>query len=185
MTTMDIRTSNDEALRVLNASVDGVIEILQDTSDEVLKSARCNTGTHFLARLVSLVCVVVVLTCHVALCSGCTSLHWAAGSGQMEVILYLVQDRLVSVNIRATKKARGRTPLHYACRNGYLEAAKLLVKLGADMDARAKHDVSPFQLAVWQNHMDVCRWLVGSLHLVSSCAFYPTNNVYIGGGKTS
>jgi ankyrin repeat protein len=104
--------------------------------------------------------------------SGCTSLHWAAGSGQMEVISYLVRDRLVSVDIRATKKARGRTPLHYACRNGCLETAKLLVELGADVDARAKHDVSPFQLAVWQNHMDVCRWLVRVLHDVSFCSFY-------------
>ena len=104
--------------------------------------------------------------------SGCTSLHWAAGSGQMEVILYLVRDRLVSVDIRATKKARGRTPLHYACRNGCLEAAKLLVELGADVDARAKHDTSPLQLAFWQNHVDVCRWLVGFLYLVSSYSFY-------------
>ena len=46
---MDIRTSNDEALRVLSASVEGVIEILQDTSDEILKSAQCNTGMHLLS----------------------------------------------------------------------------------------------------------------------------------------
>lgn len=70
--------------------------------------------------------------------------------------------RGVSVDICATKKARGRSPLHYACRNGGLEAAQLLVELGANVDIRAKHGVSPFQLAVWQNNLEICRWLVRS-----------------------
>jgi ankyrin repeat protein len=50
--------------------------------------------------------------------------------------------------------------LHYAARNGNIQAAQLLVELGADVDVRAKHGVSPFQLAVWQKHLDICRWLV-------------------------
>jgi uncharacterized protein YjhX (UPF0386 family) len=41
---MEIRTSDEEARRVLHASVAGAIEVLQDTSDEVL-SARCTSGT--------------------------------------------------------------------------------------------------------------------------------------------
>lgn len=100
------------------------------------------------------------LTLPESLLIGCTSLHWAAGSNQRNVIRYLVEQRSVDVNILATKKARGRTPLHYAARNGCLDAAQLLVQLGAKVDARAKHGVSPFQLAVWQNNLDVCRWLV-------------------------
>lgn len=71
-----------------------------------------------------------------------------------------MEKRSVPVDIPATKKANRRTPLHYAARNGCLEAAKLLVELGADVNARAKHGVSPFQLAVWQNNLDICRWLV-------------------------
>lgn len=66
----------------------------------------------------------------------------------------------MDVNVLATKKSMGRTPLHYACRNGLLQAARLLVELGATVDARAKHGVSPFQLAVWQNHLDICKYLV-------------------------
>lgn len=62
---------------------------------------------------------------------GCAPLHWAAGSNQLEVIRYLVEERSVHVDVAATKKARGRTSLHYAARNGCLEAAKLLVRLGA------------------------------------------------------
>jgi ankyrin repeat protein len=120
--------------------------------------------------------------------AGCTSLHWAAGSNKMEVIRYLVEDRLVPVDIRATKKARGRTPLHYACRNGMLQSAKLMVELGADVDARAKHDVSPFQLAVWQNHLDVCKWLVRVVHVVSFL-FLPHHRLTlytrVGGGTRS
>lgn len=47
VTKMEIRTSDEEARRVLHASVEGAIEVLQDTSDEVL-SARCTSGTALL-----------------------------------------------------------------------------------------------------------------------------------------
>ena len=76
---------------------------------------------------------------------------------------YLVTQQLLDVNVVATKKAKGRTPLHYSCRNGYLEASQYLVKLGANVNAKAKHGVSPFQLAVWQNHLPICVWLVSSM----------------------
>lgn len=91
---------------------------------------------------------------------GCTCLHWAAGTNQVETIRYLVTRRGVPVDICATKKARGRSPLHYAARNGSLEAAQLLVEMGANVNVRAKNGVSPFQLAVWQNNLEICRWLV-------------------------
>jgi hypothetical protein len=71
-----------------------------------------------------------------------------------------VRQKLFSVNVPAVKKARGRTPLHYSCRNGGLEAAQWLVSSKAQVDPRAKHGVTPFQLAVWQNQVLICQWLV-------------------------
>lgn len=131
---MVVHAGDEESQRVLQAANDGQLNALKDSNRSIIKSARCK--------------------------SGCTTLHWAAGSNQEEVVRWLVEEAGMDVNMAATKKAKGRTPLHYACRNGHLEAAKLLVRLGADVDARAKHNVSPFQLAVWQNHLTLCQWLV-------------------------
>lgn len=131
---MEIRAKNDDIRRILQASVDGDIDYLDTIPERALADARCS--------------------------SGCTALHWAAGMEQLEVVRFLIGDKSFHVDIPATRKARGRTPLHYACRNGCLDAAKLLVSLGAKVDERAKHGVSPFQLAIWQNHLNICEWLV-------------------------
>lgn len=132
---MEIRAKSEQDSRLLLAAAEGDIEGLKDASSHSLRNTVCT--------------------------SGCTCLHWAAGCNQVEVLSYLVMEREIPVDLRAVKKARDRTPLHYACRNGHLEAAKWLVEIGgADPDARAKHGVSPFQLAVWQNRLTICQWLV-------------------------
>ena len=108
--------------------------------------------------------------------SGCTLLHWAAGSNQVGVLEYLLspldgksgpsvfQDedsiRAVDLPVTRCKKSLGRTPLHYACRNGCLEAVQWLVQVGgASIGVLAKQGVTPFQLAVWQNRLDICLFL--------------------------
>lgn len=135
---MEIKAGSEHIRRVLQAAADGRIDELiaaHEVEDHHLEQYRCS--------------------------SGCTALHWAAGANQVAVVRYLVQERGVNINIAATKKAKGRTPLHYACRNGCLEAVQILVdELGASVDIRAKHSVSPFQLAVWQNHLPICQFLV-------------------------
>lgn len=131
---MDIKAGSEHARRLLQAAADGRVEELREANDEELRTTRCS--------------------------SGCTALHWAAGANQQSVMAYLLEERSVPVDIKATKKAKNRTPLHYAARNGCLEAARLLIARGADVDARAKHGVSPFQLAVWQNHLPICRYFV-------------------------
>ena len=144
-----IVASNSAAQKVLQAANDGNLSLLQQTvPPSLLWQARCK--------------------------SGCTALHWAAGNNQPHCVHHLLllpsQQRGDNdgsttcpslVDTVATGKARGRTALHYACRNGHLDMARLLVeRYGATADARAKHGVTPFQLAVWQNHLDICQWLV-------------------------
>jgi len=106
---------------------------------------------------------------------GCGVLHWAAGMGHFALVRYFlaappqqasIRDprsySLVVVNQPAQGNSQGRTPLHYACRNGHLNIAKYLVEEhGAEVNpVEAHHGVSPFQLAVWRNHLDICQWLV-------------------------
>lgn len=97
--------------------------------------------------------------------SGCTALHWAAGSNQVDVVRYLVTMVGMDVNVAvaSNKKAAGRTPLHYAARNGFLEAATCLVEeFGANCNALAKHRVTPFQFAMFQNQLRIATWLVNT-----------------------
>ena len=145
--------------------------------------------------------------------SGCTLLHWAAGSNQVGVLEYLLSKktataatekvkseenygdqragsktepavfcdgdggdddgsyRAVDLPVTRCKKSLGRTPLHYACRNGCLDAVKWLVLVGgASISVTAKQGVTPFQLAVWQNRLDICIFLTETAKTVRSRA---------------
>jgi hypothetical protein len=131
---MEIRAATPEIQAVLQASAAGNLDLLEEVEDADLVRG-CKTG--------------------------CQALHWAAGSNQVQTVEYLITSRGLDVDSRATKKAKDRTPLHYACRNGCLEAARCLVEEhGADANAIAKHGVTPFQLAVWRNNLEICQWLV-------------------------
>jgi ankyrin repeat protein len=118
---------------------------------------------------------------------GSTPLHYAAGNGHLGASRFLLQrvyaqakDEHAPTNdtgdarcgeqhavfaatssyANAANKTQGRTPLHWAARNGHLSVCKLLVKdFGANPDPLARGDVTPLQLAVWRGHLEVCQWL--------------------------
>ena len=118
--------------------------------------------------------------------TGCMPLHWMAGTGFDEAIDYVlgtscdVDDDDVgppndekdhgnaahtppppSVDQLARKPSTGRTPLHYAARNGHMSTCILLIeKYGANPRPIACGGVTPLQLAVWQNRLDVVAYLV-------------------------
>ena len=109
---------------------------------------------------------------------GSTCLHWAAGQGALEAVRFLVEEMKMDPDINEAKKAgsngrwqspptksrsgmSGRSPLHFAARNGRMAVVRYLCEVAeADPDHQASHAVTPFQLAVWQNHLDVARYLV-------------------------
>lgn len=101
--------------------------------------------------------------------NGCLPLHWAAGTGFNEVIDFLIGDdptemdgACVDVDQKAHHPSTDRTPLHYAARNGHLATCRLLVEAhGADPHPKCgRGGVTPLQLAVWQNRLDVVKYLV-------------------------
>ncbi|KAL3822470.1 hypothetical protein ACHAXA_006898 [Cyclostephanos tholiformis] len=109
--------------------------------------------------------------------SGCMPLHWMAGTGFNEAIDFVLTPHdddvpnnsddsvhpppTLSVDQLACKPSTGRTPLHYAARNGHLSTCILLIeKYGANPRPVASGGVTPLQLAVWQNRLDVVKYLV-------------------------
>lgn len=121
--------------------------------------------------------------------TGCMPLHWLAGTGFNEaidfVMSFLLQQNnnngdnneqkkkkfqaLSIINQRAHKPSTDRTPLHYAARNGHLSTCTLLIeKYGAISHPMAIGGVTPLQLAVWQNRLDVVEYLVtiNGVHVV-------------------
>ena len=111
--------------------------------------------------------------------NGCLPLHWAAGTGFDEAIDFLLGDgQMISepdgACVQADQKAHhpstDRTPLHYAARNGHLATCQLLVEThGANPHPKCgRGGVTPLQLAVWQNRLDVVRYLVERNALVGN-----------------
>eukprot|EP00966_Prymnesium_polylepis_P048844 1130458-Prymnesium_polylepis.1 len=104
---------------------------------------------------------------------GSQPIHWAASCGRLKALEWLVAagadpESQGLIN----KRAKRRRPLHWAARNGQLSVVKFLVgRVGVDADPRDKQSVSPFQLAVWQNWLDVARFLVDEAGVVSSGDF--------------
>lgn len=91
------------------------------------------------------------------------AIHWAAGSGQTAVVQWLIESAgmVADSEGRVSTRSKRRRPLHYAARNGHIEMVRFLCeRLGATPDARDRQSVSPLQLAVWQNHLEVARYLV-------------------------
>lgn len=99
---------------------------------------------------------------------GGLAVHWAAGSGQLATLRWLIEvahfdpeSEGAPPSRRAWLQAPRRRPLHYAARNGQLDVVRyLLEEVGVDVEPRARHGVTPFQLAVWQNRLHVVRYLV-------------------------
>lgn len=128
--------------------------------------------------------------------TGCMPLHWAAGTGFDDalesIFLFLREFPTASLEGHDTTSCHGRqnnnfdaivnqpahhpstsrTPLHYAARNGHLSTCHLLIrKYKADCHPKCgRGSVTPLQLAVWQNRLDVVQFLVEEIEKTGSIA---------------
>ena len=87
-----------------------------------------------------------------------TPLHYAALCGIREIATFLIVEHSQDVNARGF--CRDETPLHVASREGFVDLALVLLKHGADIEARDKSDWSPLERAVTKGHVELTRVLL-------------------------
>ena len=93
---------------------------------------------------------------------GLGALQWAAGGGYDDCVRFLVDQCGASTEQRAKD---GRTAIMWACRNGHLPTARLLVDLGADPKAVSRKGVGCVHWAAWGGQVAVAEWLVDHIGL--------------------
>lgn len=93
--------------------------------------------------------------------NGSTALHWAAGSGHISCMRWLVETAGVPADQACvTGRGDGRTALHWAARNGQIAACQWLVDVKkVPIDILTVDGTTPFHWACWQGHFRCCRWL--------------------------
>lgn len=85
---------------------------------------------------------------------GRTALHYAAMNGFVDLVRFLVRDHNAVIDILTLRK---QTPLHLASQNGQLEVCKLLLELGASIDATDDLGQKPIHAAAQNNYSDVVK----------------------------
>ncbi|RVE44942.1 hypothetical protein evm_010416 [Chilo suppressalis] len=86
-----------------------------------------------------------------------TLLHWAAINNRREIVQYLLAK---GARVDAVGGELRSTPLHWAARQGHLEATVLLVRAGADPALRDAEGCACLHLAAQFGHTAVAAYLV-------------------------
>jgi Protein kinase domain/Ankyrin repeats (3 copies)/Ankyrin repeats (many copies) len=89
---------------------------------------------------------------------GWTPLDYAAFSGHLEMVKFLVKEAGADVE---SKDCHHYTPLYYAAMRGHLEVVKFLVKgAGADVESKECNQRTPLLCAASAGHLEVVKFLV-------------------------
>ena len=84
-------------------------------------------------------------------------LHLAAYCGEINIIKYLILERHASVS---SENVLGSTPLQFACLQGEVETAKLLIELGSDLYHLDHRGIGCLMSAVLYKQADIVRLLI-------------------------
>jgi len=87
------------------------------------------------------------------------SIHWAAGSGNFEIVKYLLSDE-INENANLTRN-NNFSPLHAAAMNGFTKIVKLLIEKGANVNVQTDpQKYAPIHSASFAGHLETIKVLV-------------------------
>jgi len=87
---------------------------------------------------------------------GLTAMHRAASNGDVAELERMLSIEHANPNLRDAAQV---TPIHYAARNGQLEAIRMLVSYGAEPNAKTHNGWTALQLAMREGHLDCVHFL--------------------------
>ena len=88
---------------------------------------------------------------------GITLIHDAAGIGDEKLMRRLLRDKRVDISALTGKKT---TALHYAAMEGHANVVRMLLEVGAEIDARRDGGVTALHFAAERGREDVVRLLI-------------------------
>ena len=83
---------------------------------------------------------------------GFTLLHWNAKEGNAEIVQKLIDK---GANIEIKDKKYGSTPLLFACQNGHIDVAKILLQYGANIRAASYNGATALHYATQSGNINV------------------------------
>ena len=102
----------------------------------------------------------VIVVSLLLLCGCATPLHRAAKAGDVKRIQELLDSKRYDVNAQGSSMRDHMTPLHEAAYGGHLEAARLLLDRGADVNAKTISRYDPLTFSLLVGTPDVSRLLI-------------------------
>ncbi len=98
--------------------------------------------------------VLVLLFLFILIIPGCSrkprTVHTAAFDGDLTQVESFVKE---DPSVVSHRDDEGRTPLHYAARNGHLDIVQFLLKNGADINAYDTEGWTPMRFAKFKGQM--------------------------------
>jgi tetratricopeptide (TPR) repeat protein len=85
--------------------------------------------------------------------TGWTALQWAASSGRLGTVEYLIEKR---ANVNANHTSDKGTPLIYALQNNHIDVAVLLIEKGADVNAANSNGTTSLMTAISAKNIELC-----------------------------
>ncbi|XP_072113096.1 uncharacterized protein [Mobula birostris] len=98
---------------------------------------------------------------------GHTLVHWAALTGSISLLSYLVDLRL-PLNLPSRSEPAQR-PIHWAAVKGHITVIDILLQAGVSLDERDQKGCTPLILASQYGHVALCCYLMGKGASLQTC----------------
>eukprot|EP01041_Mallomonas_annulata_P008100 gene8100-16619_t len=116
---------------------------------------RCCYGSHGNRTLIITTLISAGSQLSIVDKSGVSPLTVACMNGRRAAVRLLLASSPGSTRLISNRSPDKRTPLHWACRHGWVDVAGILLNLGADVDVKDKNGCKPFVLACYHGHVAV------------------------------
>ncbi|KAM7351663.1 myotrophin homolog isoform 2-T2 [Cochliomyia hominivorax] len=85
-----------------------------------------------------------------------SDLVWSIKNGELDQVLALIREKQVDIN----SELNGRYLLHYAADYGQYDVLDYLISMGAKVNVKDKHDITPLLAAIWEGHSKCVQLLI-------------------------